>query len=180
MNLPNAISVLRIFLVLALFFIPVMSEPFQIVYILSFITDILDGFIARLTNNVTELGSTLDSFADIVYAVAFLALVFPWMEPSTFMVAGAAAILVAKAIPFFWVRIATGSFHTFHNIFAKAGFFGLAILPFAFMHIGEPACWVLSVVLCLADILDFIMAYEWVRDHRSAAHQAGGEQGGMP
>jgi phosphatidylglycerophosphate synthase len=32
----------------------------------SFVTDALDGFVARLTRQVTELGATLDSWADVI------------------------------------------------------------------------------------------------------------------
>lgn len=47
----------------------------------SFITDALDGFVARLTHQVTELGATLDSWADvIIYAVIVIGAWWLWPE----------------------------------------------------------------------------------------------------
>lgn len=47
----------------------------------SFLTDALDGFVARLTHQVTELGATLDSWADVViYAVIVIGAWWLWPE----------------------------------------------------------------------------------------------------
>ena len=166
-NLPNALSVSRIFLAISLFFIPVMSVPFQVIYVLTFVTDMLDGNIARLTNTTTELGASLDSFADIFFLAVFLFLVFPWMEPSMALVIMAVVIVVAKLVSFLWVKIATGTVHTFHNIISKVGFFGLMILPFVFMHVGESALWVEMVVMLAAGAYDYVLAYRTIKDFRA-------------
>lgn len=166
-NLPNVLSVSRIFLAISLFFIPVMSVPFQVIYVLTFVTDMLDGNIARLTNTTTELGASLDSFADIFFLAAFLFLVFPWMEPSMVLVIMAIVIVVAKLVSFLWVKIATGTVHTFHNIISKVGFFGLMILPFVFMHVGESALWVEMVVMLAAGAYDYVLAYRAIKDFRA-------------
>lgn len=76
MNLPNKLSLLRIILV------PVMAVCFYInfdygpllavvVFLLAAFTDFLDGYIARKTNQITELGKLLDPIADkLLVAVA--------------------------------------------------------------------------------------------------------------
>ena len=166
-NLPNALSVSRIFLAISLFFIPVMSVPFQVIYVLTFVTDMLDGNIARLMNTTSELGASLDSFADIFFLAAFLFLVFPWMEPSMALVIMAVVIVVAKLVSFLWVRIATGAVHTFHNILSKIGFFGLMVLPFAYMHVGEPAMLVEMVIMLAAGAYDYVLASKAIKDFRA-------------
>ena len=76
MNLPNRLSLLRIALV------PVMAVCFYInfdygallavaVFLIAAFTDFLDGYIARKTNQITELGKLLDPVADkLLVAVA--------------------------------------------------------------------------------------------------------------
>ncbi len=166
-NLPNVLSVSRIFLAISLFFIPVMSVPFQVIYVLTFVTDMLDGNIARLMNTTTEFGASLDSFADIFFLAAFLFLVFPWMEPSLPLIVMAVVIVTAKLVSFLWVRIATGTVHTFHNILSKIGFFALMILPFVYMYVGEPALWAEMFLMLAAGIYDYILAYRVIRDFRA-------------
>ena len=69
MNLPNKLSVLRICMV------PVMSVFYLvgqdwatiisiIIFLFAVFTDFLDGYIARKTNQVTDLGKLLDPIAD--------------------------------------------------------------------------------------------------------------------
>ncbi len=69
MNIPNMLSIFRIFLIPIFiyyyfnlsydyFFIP------ALILILSGITDVLDGFIARKYNSITQLGKILDPLAD--------------------------------------------------------------------------------------------------------------------
>ena len=66
MNIPNLLTIIRFLL------IPVMSVfLFQeklllalIIYIIASITDVIDGFIARKFNMITDLGKVLDPLAD--------------------------------------------------------------------------------------------------------------------
>ena len=157
-NIPNILSFSRIVMSISLFFIPVMSVPFQVVYVLAFVTDMIDGNLARATGTESEFGRKLDSFADLVYLIAFLFLILPWMDLELWILILAAICLALKAIPFFWVRYVTGEFYTFHNVFAKFGQFGLMVLPFLFMWIGYIAVYIEMVLMYAAVIYDFILA----------------------
>lgn len=69
MNLPNALTLVRIFLVPVLVvFLIVVPEPFNVtaavVFLAAAFTDWLDGRIARRTRQVTTLGKLLDPIAD--------------------------------------------------------------------------------------------------------------------
>ena len=75
LNIPNALSVYRI-AVLPFLLWNIAQENLQTFVLLltiSFITDILDGFIARRWNQQTKLGSRLDSIADMGTYLAALA-----------------------------------------------------------------------------------------------------------
>lgn len=65
-SIANYISISRILLVLALIFIEPLSTTFYIIYFISGISDILDGFIARKYNVTSTLGEKLDSIADLI------------------------------------------------------------------------------------------------------------------
>jgi len=85
MNLPNALTLIRILLI-PLFVILLISKSFHsalITFIIAGITDALDGFIARIWHQRTDLGSYLDPIADkLLLASAFITLAILRIIPS--------------------------------------------------------------------------------------------------
>lgn len=81
MNLPNKITILRIILIpvfVACFYIPsaYMREIAALVFLIAYITDILDGNLARKNNMVTNFGKLMDPVADkLLTFAAFIMLV---------------------------------------------------------------------------------------------------------
>jgi cardiolipin synthase len=80
MNIPNAITLLRV--VLIPFYVDLMIYDYYgaalLVFLSACVTDALDGLIARLTKTQTELGAFLDPMADkllIVSAFVTLAII---------------------------------------------------------------------------------------------------------
>jgi len=67
-NLPNLVSFLRILLAPVLFYLAFTQQPNWFIGVLLFaeFTDVLDGFLARTLNQITEMGSHLDSWGDFV------------------------------------------------------------------------------------------------------------------
>jgi CDP-diacylglycerol--glycerol-3-phosphate 3-phosphatidyltransferase len=80
-NLPNSLTLFRIFLVP--FLVVVLLTKFAGreyvglgIFLLAALTDFLDGFIARRTNQMTRLGAMLDPIADkLLMSAAFISLV---------------------------------------------------------------------------------------------------------
>ncbi|NIS60010.1 MAG: CDP-diacylglycerol--glycerol-3-phosphate 3-phosphatidyltransferase [Proteobacteria bacterium] len=85
MSLPNALTLIRILLI-PLFVIFLISKSFQnalITFVIAGITDGLDGFIARIWNQRTDLGSYMDPIADkLLLASAFVTLAILRIIPS--------------------------------------------------------------------------------------------------
>jgi len=83
LNVPNAISGLRILMVppLVLLALGGRGQAFTILLAVSLLTDFLDGYLARRLNQRTSLGAQLDSWGDFLTA-----LVYPgaavWLQPA--------------------------------------------------------------------------------------------------
>ncbi|HXE30792.1 MAG TPA: CDP-diacylglycerol--glycerol-3-phosphate 3-phosphatidyltransferase [Terriglobales bacterium] len=82
MNLPNSLTLLRIFLVpllIAVLFstrLPNQEIYGTIIFLAAAITDLLDGYLARRRRQITTLGILLDPIADkLLIAAAFISLV---------------------------------------------------------------------------------------------------------
>ncbi len=79
MNLPNSVTLSRIFLVpvlVTLLLTKYSMEIAALVFLAASMTDFLDGYLARSRNEVTTLGTLLDPVADkLLISAAFISLV---------------------------------------------------------------------------------------------------------
>ncbi|TLG77128.1 CDP-alcohol phosphatidyltransferase family protein [Culicoidibacter larvae] len=73
-QIPNCITLLRIFLTIALFFFIQDTWVFIFIYICCGISDILDGYIARRYKLSSAFGAKLDSIADFIFFVTSILL----------------------------------------------------------------------------------------------------------
>ena len=76
-HLPNSITVFRIIGTASLLFTKPMTFWFYILYTLTGITDVLDGFLARKLKLTSELGAKLDSIADLLFYSVALIMILP-------------------------------------------------------------------------------------------------------
>jgi cardiolipin synthase len=124
MNIPNALTLLRIFLV-PLFLITVINGELGlafVVFLAASTTDVLDGFLARRLGQETQLGLYLDPVADkLLIIVGYLALGFFGLIPAWLAVlvffkdlylvigVGLLALLGAKmtVFPTLWGKLTT-------------------------------------------------------------------------
>lgn len=82
MNIPNLLSIFRIMVIPLFIFLLLPADPDKlyvggfIVFSLASISDFLDGYIARKSNQITKLGKLLDPIADkILTSAALISLV---------------------------------------------------------------------------------------------------------
>ncbi len=89
MNLPNILTLIRVLLT-PIFVILIINKYFEwalLTFAIAGITDGLDGLIARLTHQRTELGAYLDPIADkLLTFAAFISLAIIEMIPSWLVV----------------------------------------------------------------------------------------------
>ena len=82
-NLPNLVSFIRILMAPVLFYFALTQQPYWFIGTLLFaeFTDVLDGFLARTLNQITEMGSRLDSWGDfIIYSTIAICAWILWPD----------------------------------------------------------------------------------------------------
>ena len=82
-NLPNAVSFIRILMSPVLLYLAVQLQPEWVLIVLIFtvFTVVLDGFLARILNQITEMGSRLASWGDfIIYSTMAVCAWILWPE----------------------------------------------------------------------------------------------------
>jgi CDP-diacylglycerol--glycerol-3-phosphate 3-phosphatidyltransferase len=124
-NLPNALSVVRIFLVpvLVVFLIAV-PTPYNVtataVFLAAVLTDWLDGHIARSTRQVTALGKLLDPIADkLLISASLISLVQVGRVPAWMVV-----LIVGRDLAVTGLRAIAAS----QNVIIHASDFGKATM----------------------------------------------------
>ena len=94
----NVITGLRILVSAVLLFCPVFSPIFYVLYLIAGLSDMVDGFIARKTNSVSEFGSRLDGVADFVFVSVCLIRVLPVLDIPIWLYVWTAVIAITKII----------------------------------------------------------------------------------
>ena len=92
----NIITGIRIVLSVTLLFFPVLSPAFFVLYVAGGLSDMIDGAAARRTGTVSEFGSRLDTFADIIFAAVCLIKLLPILDVPVWLYVWFAVIAIIK------------------------------------------------------------------------------------
>ena len=94
----NTITFFRIAASIVLLFCPVFSPAFYVLYIAAGLSDMLDGFVARKTDTVSNLGARLDTMADFVFVVVCLIKLLPVLHIPAWLYAWIGIIALIKVV----------------------------------------------------------------------------------
>jgi CDP-diacylglycerol--glycerol-3-phosphate 3-phosphatidyltransferase len=83
---------------IVLLFCPVFSPAFYVFYIAAGLSDMLDGFVARKTDTVSNLGERLDTIADFVFVVACLIKLLPVLRIPAWLYGWTGMIALIKSV----------------------------------------------------------------------------------
>ena len=127
--LPNIITSTRIVGSVAMLFCKPLSSVFYVIYTLCGLSDVLDGWVARKFKLTSELGSKLDSVADLMFYSIMAIKVFPLLQkkmaPAAWCILG--IVIVLRIFSYLYVALkqkAFASLHTYLNkITGVAAFF---------------------------------------------------------
>lgn len=170
LNLPNSLTLFRIFLVP--FLVVVLLTKFSGrefvglgIFLLAAVTDFFDGYIARKRNQMTRLGAMLDPIADkLLMSAAFISLVElglarAWMIViiigREFAVSGLRAIAAQQGVTIAASPLGKGK--TVSQVIAIS----LLILGYSlgeFVFIGHVALWVV-VIFALGSGVDYFVKF---------------------
>lgn len=152
LTLPNILTVLRMIGAVCLLLLEPFSTLFFLVFTLSGISDALDGWIARATGTTSELGSKLDSAADLLFYVVTMLRILPtlyrllpgwiWFWVGT--------IVLLRAALYLTVAVRFHRFASIHTYLNKMTGFSIFLLPY---FTATSALFVYSIVVCVVSSL---------------------------
>ena len=115
----NIITIVRILCSIAILFCPVFSAAFYSLYIIAGLSDMIDGWVARRTNTVSEFGAKLDTVADFVFVVICLVKLLPIMDVPVWLYVWIGIIAVIKIINIVSGYVVQKCFVAVHSVMNK-------------------------------------------------------------
>ena len=128
-SMANTISFFRIAAGIVLLFCPAFSPAFYVFYIAAGVSDMLDGFVARKTDTVSELGARLDTMADFVLVVVCLIKLLPVLRIPAWLYGWIGIIALIKVANIISGFTAQKKLVTVHSVMNKATGVLLFMLP---------------------------------------------------
>ena len=132
----NIITGIRIVLSVALLFCPALSPRFYTLYIAAGFSDMIDGAVARKTGTVSEFGSRLDTFADIVFVAVCLIKVLPVLDVPVWLYIWIAIIAFIKVASIAVGFIRQREFISVHSMLNKMAGGLLFVFPLTLSFIN--------------------------------------------
>ena len=125
----NTVTFSRMAASIVLLFCPVFSPAFYMFYIAAGVSDMLDGFVARKTDTVSNLGERLDTIADFVFVVVCLIKLLPVLSVPAWLYGWIGIIALIKAVNIVSGFAVQKRFVAVHSVMNKATGALLFLLP---------------------------------------------------
>lgn len=166
---PNIITAARIIGALALIWCAYPSLAFLVVFALCGVSDALDGYLARRLDAQSQLGSKLDTVADLALVVVCCVKILPDLSLPLWILLWVACIAVIKGTAFL-LAYRKDRVEGLHSTANKAMGIALFASVFLFAFI-DPLC--VAVGLCAMATLVVLSDYHQLMVCRSQAIQKG-------
>ena len=128
-HLANIVTGCRILGSVLLLFFPAFSEAFYSIYLFCGFSDMIDGTIARRTNSTSELGSKMDTVADLVFITASMVKVLPKIKMLPWLWIWGGIIAMIKVGTIIWGYLSEKQFVSLHTTMNKITGLLLFFLP---------------------------------------------------
>jgi CDP-diacylglycerol--glycerol-3-phosphate 3-phosphatidyltransferase len=137
---------------------------FYSLYITAGLTDMIDGWVARKTNTVSEFGAKLDTVADFVFVVVCLVKLLPIMDIPTWLYVWIGIIAFIKIINIVSGYVVQKQFVAVHSLMNKVTGILLFLLPLTFSFIDLRYS---AMVVCLVATFAAIQEGHFIRTKNS-------------
>lgn len=158
--IPNCITTLRIFGTFALIFTKPLSLWFYIIYALTGVTDVLDGFIARKFNLTSKFGALLDSIADLLFYSVMMVMIIPVLLkviPTAMWYTGVGVLLI-RAAAYVTAAIKFHRFASTHSILNKITGGAVFATPFILMFpFANLLLWVVCAIGATSSLRELVL-----------------------
>lgn len=125
----NIITCIRILCSIFLLFCPALSMAFYALYITAGVSDMIDGWVARKTNSVSEFGAKLDTVADVIFVVVCLVKLLPVMDIPVWLYVWIGVIALIKVVNIISGYIIQKQFVAVHSVMNKVTGMLLFVFP---------------------------------------------------
>ena len=146
-NIADIITGLRICGAVTLLFLVPLSPVFYIVYTLTGLTDVLDGWAARKSGTASDFGAKLDSVADLIFYAVMLIKLLPVMYEmlprAIWWFLG--AVLFIRVCAYAAAAVKYRRFASLHTYLNKATGFAVFMIPY---YLARPCHTVLCFAAC--------------------------------
>lgn len=147
---PNKLSFIRIIFSLLLFFTKPLSYLFFIIYLICSISDVLDGYVARKYNLVTDFGAKLDSIADMTMFLSLIIVLLPVLNFTLEIYVLILIIVILKIASAIYCYIKFKKLSTIHSYLNKIT--GLLIILIPILLIFAPSENLITFICIIATI----------------------------
>lgn len=130
-SIPNILSASRGIAAIIMLFFPVFSTPFLILYGWCGLSDMIDGPLARKMKATSELGSRIDSLADLVFVICACIRILPELTLPEWIWIWVGAIGILKVAIICIYSLRQHKFIIKHSLTNKLTGFLLFCLPFS-------------------------------------------------
>jgi len=152
--LPNILTTSRLIIAPLLLFLQPMSGWFWLLYSYCFLSDLVDGLLARRMNLTSEVGALLDSFADVSFFLAVFLSFLPQLLAAHTLWVWLLVIAMIRFVSYLIGYVKYRSFSSLHTWLNKAVGFLLCIFPLLLIMFHE------KIVILILGIIATISALE--------------------
>ena len=166
-QIPNLITTVRILGSVCLLFTKSFSPAFFVIYTICGISDVIDGTVARLMKCESDIGSKLDSIADLIfYGGMFLAILPLLIEKLPLLLwIGAFTVIFIRICSYTLAAIKYHRFASIHSYANKLTGAAVFCIPYFSIWFGvTPICtavFVISLFATVEELLIHIISKEY-------------------
>ena len=160
----NIITIIWILCGIAILFCPVFSVAFYSLYITAGLSDMIDGWVARKTNTVSDFGSKLDIVADVIFVIVCLIKLLPVMSVPLWLYVWVGIIALIKVVNVVSGFVVQKQFVAVHSVMNKVTGVLLFILPLTLSIIVLKYS---AIVVCLIATFAAIQEGHFIRTKKT-------------